>query len=109
MANPRGSGFPPGALDWEEYLGALEEINYRGYLTVWPDPDGDPLGPVPGDRRPAPAVLSRGRRRNEPGLAAMRRGPGRASEESGRPGRPGLTLLRGWSWSCGSVVGGRRS
>jgi sugar phosphate isomerase/epimerase len=42
-SNPRGLGFPPGALDWEEYLGALEEINYRGYLTVWPDPDGDPL------------------------------------------------------------------
>ena len=41
MANPRGVGFPPGALDWEEYLGALEEINYRGYLTVWPDPDRD--------------------------------------------------------------------
>lgn len=43
LANPRGFGFPPGVLDWEEYLGALEEINYRGYLTVWPDPDGDPL------------------------------------------------------------------
>jgi sugar phosphate isomerase/epimerase len=43
LANPRGVGFPPGALDWEEYLGALEEINYRGYLTVWPDPNGDPL------------------------------------------------------------------
>ena len=43
-ANPRGVGFPPGVLDWEEYLGALEEINYRGYyLTVWPDPDSDPL------------------------------------------------------------------
>ncbi len=40
-SHPRGSGYPPGALDWEEYLGALEEINYRGYLTVWPDPDGD--------------------------------------------------------------------
>jgi sugar phosphate isomerase/epimerase len=36
--NPRGSGFPPGALDWEEYLGALEEVAYRGYLTVWPPP-----------------------------------------------------------------------
>lgn len=38
----RGSGFPPGALDWEEYLGALEEINYRGFLTIWPDPARDP-------------------------------------------------------------------
>jgi sugar phosphate isomerase/epimerase len=33
-----GSGFPPGVLDWEEYLGALEEIAYQGYLTIWPDP-----------------------------------------------------------------------
>ena len=38
----RRSGLPPGALDWAEYLGSLEEVNYRGYLTVWPDPDGDP-------------------------------------------------------------------
>jgi sugar phosphate isomerase/epimerase len=37
----RRSGFPAGALDWEEYLGSLEEIDYRGYLTVWPDPTGD--------------------------------------------------------------------
>ena len=37
-ANPRGFGFPPGALDWEEYLGALEEIGYHGFLTVWPPP-----------------------------------------------------------------------
>jgi sugar phosphate isomerase/epimerase len=36
--NPRGIGFPPGALDWEEYLGALEEIAYEGFLTVWPAP-----------------------------------------------------------------------
>jgi sugar phosphate isomerase/epimerase len=35
----RRSGFPAGALDWEEYLGALEEVNYQGYLTIWPDPD----------------------------------------------------------------------
>ena len=37
--NPRGSGFPPGALDWEEYLGASEEIGYQGFLTIWPAPD----------------------------------------------------------------------
>lgn len=36
------SGRPAGALDWEAYLGALEEVNYRGYLTVWPDPVRDP-------------------------------------------------------------------
>jgi sugar phosphate isomerase/epimerase len=39
VANPRGYGFPPGALDWEEYLGALEEIGYRGFLTIWPAAD----------------------------------------------------------------------
>ncbi len=39
----RGPGFPAGALDWEEYLGALEEVNYRGYLTIWPDPGADPI------------------------------------------------------------------
>jgi sugar phosphate isomerase/epimerase len=38
----RRSGLPPGALDWEEYLGSLEEVNYSGYLTVWPDPARDP-------------------------------------------------------------------
>jgi sugar phosphate isomerase/epimerase len=37
-ANPRGFGFRPGVLDWEEYLGALEEIGYRGFLTIWPAP-----------------------------------------------------------------------
>jgi sugar phosphate isomerase/epimerase len=42
VPNPRGVGFPAGALDWEEYLGALEEIEYRGYLTVWPDDVPDP-------------------------------------------------------------------
>jgi sugar phosphate isomerase/epimerase len=36
-SHPRGFGFPPGALDWEEYLGALEEIGYHGFLTVWPN------------------------------------------------------------------------
>ena len=46
--NPRGFGFPPGALDWEEYLGALEEIGYRGFLTVWPAPG--PSRPPPSSR-----------------------------------------------------------
>lgn len=41
-ANPRGFGFPAGALDWEEYLGALEEIEYRGFLTIFPEPGTDP-------------------------------------------------------------------
>jgi L-ribulose-5-phosphate 3-epimerase len=36
---PRGRR---GGLDWEAYLGALEEVNYRGFLTVWPDPARDP-------------------------------------------------------------------
>jgi sugar phosphate isomerase/epimerase len=31
------SGVLAGALDWEEYLGALEEIGYHRFLTVWPD------------------------------------------------------------------------
>ncbi len=34
--NPRGFGFPRGALDWAEFLGSLEEIGYHGFLTVWP-------------------------------------------------------------------------
>ncbi len=34
--NPRGLGFPRGALDWAEFLGSLEEVGYRGFLTVWP-------------------------------------------------------------------------
>jgi L-ribulose-5-phosphate 3-epimerase len=37
-----GTGSPTHGLDWENYLGALEEINYRGFLTVWPDPNRDP-------------------------------------------------------------------
>ena len=41
VANPRGSAYPAGALDWESYLGSLEEIDYRGYLTIWPDPARD--------------------------------------------------------------------
>ncbi len=42
IANPRGSGYPAGVLDWAEYVGALEEIAYRGPLTLWPDPAFDP-------------------------------------------------------------------
>jgi sugar phosphate isomerase/epimerase len=42
--NPRGFGYPPGVIDWEEYLGALEEIGYTGFLTVWPD-STKPAGP----------------------------------------------------------------
>lgn len=42
--HPRGFGFPTGVLDWEEYLGALEEIHYPGVLTIWPDPDR-PIAP----------------------------------------------------------------
>ncbi len=34
-------GFPPGVLDWENYLGSLEEIDYRGFLTIWPEPGSD--------------------------------------------------------------------
>ena len=28
-------------LDWEAFLGSLEEIDYRDYLTVWPDKPED--------------------------------------------------------------------
>ncbi len=45
LSNPR-NGFPPGVLDWENYLGSLEEINYQGYLTLWPDPSGDVSGQI---------------------------------------------------------------
>ena len=60
-ANPRGFGFPPGALDWEEYLGALEEIGYRGFLTVWPD-RGRSEGPFHRHRRPAQGLRVKGGR-----------------------------------------------
>jgi sugar phosphate isomerase/epimerase len=40
-SHPRGFGFAPGVLDWENYLGTLEEIGYSGFLTVWPDPAGE--------------------------------------------------------------------
>ncbi len=41
VGGSRGFGPRGSALDWAEYLGALEEIDYRGFLTIWPEPDGD--------------------------------------------------------------------
>ncbi len=38
-AAPRRYGFRAGTLDWETYLGSLEEVDYRGSLTIWPDPN----------------------------------------------------------------------
>jgi sugar phosphate isomerase/epimerase len=38
-----GRGRIGGGFDWAGYLGALEEVDYRGYLTIWPDPAGDPV------------------------------------------------------------------
>jgi sugar phosphate isomerase/epimerase len=35
-----------GALDWAEYLGALEEIDYRGFLTIWPEAGASPAATV---------------------------------------------------------------
>lgn len=32
-----GSSAPIRSIDWAQYLGALEEVGYRGYLTIWPD------------------------------------------------------------------------
>ncbi len=42
--HPRGVGFPSGALDWEEYAGALEEVGYHGFLTFRGD-SARPIGP----------------------------------------------------------------
>ncbi len=42
IRDPRGAVRSAGSLDWEEYVGALEEIGYHGALTVWPDPSADP-------------------------------------------------------------------
>ncbi len=44
VAHPRGHGYSAGVLDWEGYLGSLEEIDYRGYLTIWPDSSRDLAG-----------------------------------------------------------------
>ncbi len=31
-------------LDWENYFGALEEINYRGWMTIWPESSDNLFG-----------------------------------------------------------------
>lgn len=41
-AGLRTPGVHVRSLDWAEYLGALEEVGYRGFLTIWPDPSRDP-------------------------------------------------------------------
>ncbi|QEH32636.1 Xylose isomerase-like TIM barrel [Aquisphaera giovannonii] len=41
LAHPRGFGSSASAIDWESYLGSLEEVGYRGFLTIWPDPAAD--------------------------------------------------------------------
>lgn len=41
VAHPRSQRDSAGVLDWEGYLGSLEEIDYRGYLTIWPDSSRD--------------------------------------------------------------------
>ncbi|MFO0956668.1 MAG: sugar phosphate isomerase/epimerase family protein [Isosphaeraceae bacterium] len=40
-SHPRGFGFATGVLDWESYLGSLEEIDYRGWLTFRTVPGRD--------------------------------------------------------------------
>ena len=34
---PRRNSRGAASLDWEAYFGALEEINYRGSMTIWPE------------------------------------------------------------------------
>jgi sugar phosphate isomerase/epimerase len=34
-------GEPVPEVDWASYVGALEEVDYRGALTLWPDPSRD--------------------------------------------------------------------
>lgn len=40
----RRSGYPAGGIDLEGYFGSLEEVNYRGFVTIWPEPE-QPAGP----------------------------------------------------------------
>ena len=51
VPNPRGFGFPGGALDWEAYLGALEEVGYRGFLTIRPLPGQNPIAAFEANKR----------------------------------------------------------
>ena len=37
----RGISRPSVRLDWEDYFGALEEVNYRGTMTIWPENTDD--------------------------------------------------------------------
>jgi len=37
----RNFGLGGSALNWEAYLGVLEQVGYRGFLTIWPDPAAD--------------------------------------------------------------------
>ena len=43
MPAGRRTEFPAGALDWEEYMGSLEEVEYRGFLTVQAPAGVDPF------------------------------------------------------------------
>ena len=33
----RGNSRQAASLDWESYFGTLEEVNYRGTMTIWPE------------------------------------------------------------------------
>jgi sugar phosphate isomerase/epimerase len=40
-SRPARLGVAPVSLDWNAFLGALEEVGYRSFLTLWPDPAAD--------------------------------------------------------------------
>ena len=71
--NPRGFGYPAGALDWEEYLGVLEEIAYRGFLTVWPDPSEDAVHSIHGNPQEDVKAPLAGITNSHEGVRALRR------------------------------------
>jgi sugar phosphate isomerase/epimerase len=41
LGSARNTSRAAPALDWEAFLGSLEEVDYRGFLTVWPDQAAD--------------------------------------------------------------------